>query len=70
MTGSSCGTADDPKFALLNYFRDNIFEAIKDLVKVGGKYEGYTTIIQGDNAGPHNDATFMKYVNDYCTTEG
>ncbi len=44
VTGSSCGTADDSKFALLDYFRNNIiFEAIKDLVKVGGKYEGYVS---------------------------
>mmetsp|Transcript_8170 Transcript_8170/g.7707 ORF Transcript_8170/g.7707 Transcript_8170/m.7707 type:complete len:156 (-) Transcript_8170:331-798(-) len=45
VTGSSCGTADDPKFALLNYFEDLVFAAVKDLVKVGGQFEGYLPII-------------------------
>ena len=58
VTGSSCGTADDPKFALLTYFEGLVFEAVKDSVKEGGKFEGYTPIIQGDDPGPHQDATF------------
>ena len=42
---SSCGTADDPKFSLLAYFGGMVFEVVNDLVKVGGKFEGYTPII-------------------------
>ena len=70
MTGSSCGTADDPKFALLDYFEDLVFEAVKDLVKLGGKFDRCTPIIQGDNAGPHQDTTFKRGVEEYCVREG
>ena len=27
-------------------------------------------MIQGDNAGPHNDATYLNFVKQYCTREG
>ena len=37
VTGPSCGTADDPKFALINYFRGLVFETVKDLMKMGMK---------------------------------
>ena len=70
VTGSSCGTADDPKFALLRYFLDLVFEAVKDLVKVGGQFQGYKPIIQGDNAGPHQDAQYKKGVEEYCEKQG
>ena len=70
VTVSNSGSADDPKFALLDYFRELVFEAVKDLVRVGGKFEGYLTIIQGDNAGPHQDATYKKGVEEYCEREG
>ena len=40
------------------------------LVEKGGKYEGYRPIFQGDNAGPHRDVAFMKYVVDYCERFG
>ena len=46
------------------------FKALKDLVKPGGRYDGYTVVIQGDNAGPHNDATYLNFVKQYCTREG
>ena len=62
VTGSLCGTADDPRFAFLTYFEGLVFEAVKDLVKDGGKFESYTPVIQGDNAGPHQDATFKRGV--------
>ena len=70
VTGSSCGTADDPKFSLVNYFRELIFPAVKDLVKVGGTFEGYTTIIQEDNARPHQEGTYKRWVEEYCEQEG
>ena len=50
VTGSSWGISDDPKFSLMNYFKALIFPVVKNLVKVGGKFEGHTPIIQGDNA--------------------
>ena len=70
VTGSTCGTSDDPKFALLSYFHELVFEAVKDLVKVGGKFEGYLPVFQGDNAGPHQDAKYKKGVEEYCEREG
>ena len=70
VTGSSCGTADDPKFALLQYFQELVFESVKELVKVGGQYEGYLPIFQGDNAGSHEDKKYKKEVGEYCEREG
>ena len=70
VAGSSCGTVDDPKFVLLTYFGDLIFESVKDMVKVSGKFEGYVLIIQGDNAGPHQDATFKRGVEEGCVRKG
>ena len=62
VTGSSCGTNYDPKFSLLSCFRKTVFPIFAELVGVGDKYEGYTTIIQGDNAGLHEYAEFKKFV--------
>ena len=47
-----------------------VFETVKDLVKVGDKFKEYTPIIQGNNAGPHQDATFKKGAEEYCAREG
>jgi hypothetical protein len=70
VTGSNSGTADNPKFPLTRYFDNVIFPQIKDLVGMGGRYEGYTVIIQGDNAGPHQESDFMTHVTEYCNREG
>mmetsp|Transcript_26210 Transcript_26210/g.32313 ORF Transcript_26210/g.32313 Transcript_26210/m.32313 type:complete len:211 (+) Transcript_26210:515-1147(+) len=51
-------------------FEKCIFPAINELVKEGGKFEGYLPIIQGDNAGPHEDAKFKNYVNKECEEKG
>jgi hypothetical protein len=39
-------------------------------VTVGGKYEGYTPIFQGDNAGLHQEVKYVKFVTDYCSQRG
>ena len=70
VTGSNEGSADNPKFPLLNAFRDNIFKKVEKLVGPGGDFEGYTPIFQGDNAGPHQDKPFMKFVTEYCEEKG
>ena len=44
VTWLTCGSYDDPKFALLSYFHELVFEAVKDLVKVKGKFEGYLPV--------------------------
>ena len=43
--GSSCETDGDLKFTLLSYFEGLVFEVLKDLVKVGGQFQGYLPII-------------------------
>ena len=70
VTGSSSGSVADPKCPLLPIFHDHVFPKVKDLVGPGGKYEGYTPIFQGDNAGPHQDATFLNAVKSYCAENG
>ena len=70
VTGSNEGDSDKPKFSLLSLFRDQIFPKIAQLVGAGGEYEGYLPVIQGDNAGPHTDATFSKFVTDFCNEQG
>ena len=70
MTGSSLGTADDPKFPLRDFFEAVVFANIAKLVGPGGRYQGYTVVIQGDNAGPHECAIFQRYVKEYCEAQG
>jgi hypothetical protein len=71
VTGSNSGTsASDPKCPLLPIFLEIIFPMIHNLIQEGGKYEGYTPIIQGDNAGPHQDAAFLGGVKGYCGDHG
>ena len=66
VTGSNEGTSDDPKFALLVFFRDLVFKRIQELVGEGGIFEGYTPVIQGDQAGPHEEEAFKKFVKEWC----
>ena len=70
VTDSSCGTDSNTKFPLLYCFRETICTILSDLVGVGGKYEGYMPIIQGYNAGPHEDAEFKKFVRGNCGSKG
>ena len=70
VTGSNPGTADDPKFPLIDVFREYVFPKVSALVAVGGEYEGYTPIFQGDNAGPHQEVKYVKFVTDYCSQRG
>lgn len=70
VTGSDKGSADKPKFTLRDAFEYGIFPAIRDLVGPGKKYEGYIPVVQGDNAGPHQDASFGRYCKDYCAENG
>ena len=68
--GSNEGTSTNPKFLLLALFCDQIFPKVAELVGPGGAYEGYLLIFQGDNAGPHIDATFHAFVKDFCELNG
>jgi hypothetical protein len=70
VTGASEGTPKDPKFPLLSYFKHGVFPEIEKLTKPGGRFFGYTPVIQGDNAGPHTDAKFINYVKSHCQGKG
>ena len=60
VTGSSDGTAKDPKCSLQRVFEHCIFPAVQKLVVAGGKYEGYKVVcrllMQGKTA---RSRTFM-----------
>jgi hypothetical protein len=70
VTGSSLGTSKDPKFPLKPVFEHSVFPNLDDLVKPGGKFEGYTVIIQGDQAGPHEEDDFVRYMRLECSNRG
>ena len=60
VTGTDSGTSDDPKFALFDVFHDIIVPKVEKLVEKGGQFEGYTIVLQGDQAGPHQGGDFNK----------
>ena len=70
VTGSNPGTLDNPKFPLKALFENKVFPDIEALVGPGGKFEGYTPIIQGDNAGPHAETAFVDFVKGHCEEKG
>ena len=71
VTGSNDGTADNPKFSLLRWFNELIFANIAELVDgPDAPFQGYIPVIQGDNAGPHIEGTFMKCMEEYCNERG
>ena len=47
-------------------FQNTVFPRIAELVGPGGEYEGYVPVLQGDNAGPHQDANFLNFCKDHC----
>ena len=67
VTGSNEGTSNEPKFSLKSLFLRTLFPKIKELVsKKDSKYYGYTPIIQGDNAGLHQDSEYLRTCETYC----
>ena len=62
VTGSSDGTSKDPKCALQRIFEHCIFPAVRKLAEVGGRYEVYTPVCQGDGAGSHVEAEFLNFI--------
>jgi hypothetical protein len=64
------GTSDKPKFSLRSLFEKTVFPRIPELVKPGGEYAGYVPIIQGDNAGPHQDDDSVSFCKNFCSDNG
>jgi hypothetical protein len=70
VTGSDTGTCHSPKYPLLQLFLDTVFSKVEALVGVGGHYTGYVPIIQGSNAGPHQEGDFDASCKAYCHIRG
>ena len=70
VTGSSFGTSSEPRFSLMSCFVEVILPKIARIVGPGGPYEGYCPVIQGDNAGPHQDRNFVEGMREYCGRNG
>ena len=70
VTGSDEGKADKTKFSLMSLFRDHIFPKALDLASKGSDFKDYIPVFQGDNAGPHIDATYHNFFRDYCREKG
>jgi hypothetical protein len=70
VTGSDCGTSNNPKFSLMALFRDIIHPKLEAITGPGGEYEDYIPCTQADKAGPHQDLTFCKYMDDYYKSKG
>ena len=48
------------------FFEKCLYLVTEKLVCDGGPFEGFYTIFQGDNAGPHQDEKLYKYVVNFC----
>jgi hypothetical protein len=70
VTGSDAGTCCAPTYPFLPLFLDTVLLKVDFLVGVGGRYAGYGPIIQGDNAGPHQEGDFDASCKAYCNTRG
>ena len=68
VTGSDEGTSDNPKFSLKTLFEEQIIPIIERLIRE--EYPGYIPVIQGDNAGPHQDKTFLDFITEKCQEKG
>jgi hypothetical protein len=40
------------------------------MLGLGGEYEGFTVVIQGDNAGPHGENEYMTFITEHCERKG
>ena len=70
VTGNNEGTSDNPNFALKRLFEDLVFGMVQTYVQPGGQYEGYTPVIQGDQAGPHEEEVFKRAMSEACNDNG
>ena len=70
VAGSCVGTSASPKFSLKACFQEVIYPKIDSLTGKGGAFEGYVPILQGDNAGPHTDKSFLSAMMSHCSEKG
>ena len=43
----------------------HVLPKVSELVAEGGQFEGYTVVLQGDNASPHTEGTFGREMKEY-----
>ena len=48
------------------FFENCLSPIIEKLLCDGGPFEGFSTVIQGENDGPHQDENITKYVINLC----
>ena len=65
-TVSNDGTSKDPKFQFKMFFEKCLFPVIEKFVCDGGPFEGFSTVIYGDNDGAQKDAKLYKHVVNFC----
>ena len=70
--GSSEGTDDNPKFSLLDFFKNTEIPALEKLTKeLSVKYNCNVVVrYQYDGAGPHTDMKLLSYLNDEFISRG
>ena len=67
LTGSSEGTAKKPKCSLLKFYQDQIIPALEEKVVQQLSENGKVKVVivkQEDNAGLHNDKTYLYHINE------
>jgi hypothetical protein len=52
------------------YWKERVLPKIEALVGPGGPYEGYTVVLQGDNASPHTEGNFGTEMKRYFDERG
>ena len=64
ITGSSTGTTKNPKFCLLDWFKNIEIPACEELCRKVGTTQKTILRYQMDGAGPHQDGKLLEFIND------
>ena len=70
ITGSSTGTTKNPKFCLLDWFKNIKIPACEELCRKVGTTEKTILRYQMDGAGPHQDGKLLEFINDEFQKRG
>ena len=70
ITGSSTGTTKNPKFCLLDWFKNIEIPACEELCRKVGTTQKTILRYQMDGAGPHQDGKLLEFINDEFQKRG
>jgi hypothetical protein len=70
VTGSDEGDCKNPKFSLKAYFQKKVVPILEKMIAPGEKFEGYTPILQGDNAPGHAEGGFTAWLKETFEAKG